>query len=52
VILSSGNVDEGLLDPELRDGIAGTLPKPYRASELVAAVREALASREAKGGSP
>ena len=47
VILSSGNVDEGLLDPELRDGIAGILPKPYRAAELVAAVRSALASRGA-----
>jgi CheY-like chemotaxis protein len=44
VILSSGNVDEGLLDPELRSGIAGLLPKPYRAADLSGAVRRVLAA--------
>jgi len=47
VILSSGNVDEGLLDSELRSGIAGLLPKPYRATDLLRAVRSALATRRA-----
>jgi two-component system cell cycle sensor histidine kinase/response regulator CckA len=43
VILSSGNVDEGMLDQELRTGVAALLPKPYRAGELVSAVARVLA---------
>jgi two-component system cell cycle sensor histidine kinase/response regulator CckA len=42
VLLSSGNVDEGLLDQDLRQGIAGVLPKPYRTSELVSAVARVI----------
>jgi hypothetical protein len=42
VLLSSGNVDEGMLDQELRRGVAGLLPKPYRTSELVSAVARVL----------
>ena len=42
VLLSSGNVEEGLLDPDLRAGVAGVLAKPYRPLDLVAAVAKVL----------
>ena len=42
VVLSSGNVYEGLDAPDVRDGVAGVLPKPYRPDELTAAVDRAL----------
>ena len=45
VVLSSGNVSEGLSDPELRDGVAGVLPKPYLPTDLVRAVRKVLSSQ-------
>jgi PAS domain S-box-containing protein len=48
VILSSGNVEEGLLDAELRRGIAGVLPKPYRTSDLVSAVARAVGAPAAR----
>jgi len=44
VILSSGNVDEGMADQELRSGVAGLLPKPYRTGEMVSAVARVLAA--------
>jgi CheY-like chemotaxis protein len=43
VLLTSGNVHEGLEDPEVRAGIRGVLPKPYLPADLHAAVRAALA---------
>ena len=43
VLLTSGNVHEGLEDPEVRAGIRGVLPKPYLPADLAAAVRAALA---------
>jgi PAS domain S-box-containing protein len=44
VLLSSGNVEDGLLDPEVRREVAGLLPKPYRTGELVSAVARLLGS--------
>ena len=43
VLLSSGNVDDGMVDQEMRRGVAGLLPKPYRTGELVSAVARVLA---------
>jgi CheY-like chemotaxis protein len=43
VLLSSGNVDDGMVDQEVRKGVAGLLPKPYRTGELVSAVARVLA---------
>ncbi|MBL9086300.1 MAG: response regulator, partial [Planctomycetia bacterium] len=43
VLLTSGNVHEGLEDPEVRAGIRGVLPKPYLPADLHAAIRAALA---------
>ena len=42
VLLSSGNVHEGLDDPAVRAGVAGVLPKPYLPTELLEAVNRAL----------
>ncbi len=42
VILSSGNLEDAALDPGLRAGLAGILAKPFRPSELAAAVDAAL----------
>ena len=49
VILSSGNVYEGLDAPDVRAGIAGVLPKPYRPEELTALVERVLAARAVNG---
>ena len=43
VLLSSGNVHDGLDDAELREGVAGVLPKPYLPSDLLGAVERILA---------
>jgi PAS domain S-box-containing protein len=43
VVLSSGNVEDGLRDPAMRAGVAGVLPKPYLPDALLSAVRGALA---------
>jgi signal transduction histidine kinase len=43
VLVSSGNVEEGLLDADLARGIAGALPKPWRIADLQRAVRKTLA---------
>ena len=44
VILSSGNVHDGLDVADVRAGVAGVLPKPYRPEDLTAAVDRALAA--------
>jgi len=49
VILSSGNIDDGMLDQDLRGGVAGVLSKPYRPSELAAAVARVL-GKDTGGG--
>ncbi len=49
VILSSGNVYEGLDAPDVRAGIAGVLPKPYRPDELTSLVERVLAARPGHG---
>ena len=43
VLFSSGNVGDGMIDQELRSGVNGLLPKPYRTGELVSAVARVLA---------
>ena len=45
VILSSGNVQDGLEDPEVRASVRALLPKPYLPGDLRAAVRAALCGR-------
>jgi PAS domain S-box-containing protein len=45
VILSSGNVDDALLDPELRDGVAAVLRKPYRPALLAETVDRVLSEQ-------
>ena len=42
VLLSSGNVHDGLDDPAVRAGVAGVLPKPYLPTELLEAVDRVL----------
>jgi len=42
VLVSSGNVEEGLQDPALREGAAGVLPKPWRLQELQREVQRIL----------
>jgi CheY-like chemotaxis protein len=49
VLLSSGNVREGMDDPEVRAGVRGVLPKPYLPADLDAAVRTALSRRAPAG---
>lgn len=49
VLLTSGNVQEGLEDPEVREGLRGVLPKPYLPVDLHAAVRSALAPKAPAG---
>jgi CheY-like chemotaxis protein len=49
VILSSGNVYEGLDAPDVRAGIAGVLPKPYRPEELISLVERVLVPKPGNG---
>jgi CheY-like chemotaxis protein len=44
VILSSGNVEEALLDDDMRAGVAATLPKPWTLPQLQDVVQRVLAS--------
>ncbi len=44
VVLSSGNVYDGLDVADVREGVAGVLPKPYRPEDLTSAVDRALRS--------
>lgn len=43
VILSSGNVEEALLDADLKAGVAATLPKPWSLPQLQEVVQHVLA---------
>ena len=45
VVLSSGNVSEGLSDPQIREGVAAVLPKPYLPVDLVRIVRRVLSNQ-------
>ncbi len=49
VLLSSGNVQDGLDDPEVRGAVAGALPKPYLPTDLLAAVDRVLEARAGNG---
>ncbi len=42
VLVSSGNVEEGMQDPALREGAAGVLRKPWRLQELQREVQRIL----------
>lgn len=42
VLVSSGNVEEGLQDARLRNGVAGVLRKPWRLQDLLGAAEQAL----------
>ncbi len=44
VILSSGNVEEALLDDEMRVGVAATLSKPWTLPQLQDVVQRVLAT--------
>jgi signal transduction histidine kinase/ActR/RegA family two-component response regulator len=48
VLLSSGNVEEGLLDSDLMRGVAGVLPKPWRITDLDQAVSRILSPDRAE----
>ena len=50
VILSSGNVEEALLDGDMKVGVAATLPKPWTIPHLQDVVQRVLAGAGSKNG--
>jgi hypothetical protein len=49
-VLSSGNVEEALLDAGMKAGVAATLAKPYTLPHLQEVVQRVLAAAPRKTG--
>jgi signal transduction histidine kinase/ActR/RegA family two-component response regulator len=45
IVISSGNLEEGLLDPEVAAGVSGALPKPWTLTDLARALDRVLRTR-------